>query len=446
MTRTIPFAFAVAMLILAQPHPAHAQFEWMEHTENPVFEPGPPGSWDAGAVFDALIIQVGDTLKMWYTGNDSPVDVDFAPQIGYASSLDGMQWHRRSAPIMSGRPGMWDSDGVASPSVILDGDTLRMWYVAIVSGRPSTGIGYATSVDGSTWTRHESPVLESGPAGTWDGSFLLSPRVIKQNGSYRMWYSAGSGTFPNPAIIQIGYATSADGINWTKHDDPTTTSGTGQFSDPVLPVGEPGSFDEVRAWVPSVRATEDGYQMWYTGEQTNPYKQSIGYATSPDGIQWTKHAGNPVLESSGSWNYEAAAASVIRDESGYRMWFTGFTQFPNVLGRIGLAASATGTSSSPDESIGPTAAFELHPPNPNPHRIGATIMYDLWQPGHVHLVIYNMLGQRVREIVNASQAGGRHVLTWDAKGDAGQRLAPGVFVVRMQMGGQTQTRTMLLAR
>ena len=68
---------------------------------------------------------------------------------------------------------------------------------------------------------------------------------------------------------QVGYATSADGISWTKN-----------ACNPVLDYGSVGSWDFYQAWNASVIYDDvaDSYQMWYTG---GPFEEgSIGYATS----------------------------------------------------------------------------------------------------------------------------------------------------------------------
>lgn len=202
-----------------------------------------------------------------------------------------------------------------------------------------------SSPHGIHWTRRDAPVLEVGPAGDWDDSFLAPGAVVEDNGGYAMWYSGATGVFPNPATIQFGHATSPDGITWTKHDDPATTAAPRAASDPVLEVGAAGAFDEVRAWTAAVFAFDRvaGYQMWYTGEgfDGEVLVQTIGYATSPDGIRWEKYLANPVLRSDGRWAHEFVAPTVVRDGDEHRMWFTGFSHVPvPVTGRIGYATGS----------------------------------------------------------------------------------------------------------
>jgi len=65
--------------------------------------------------------------------------------------------------------------------------------------------------------------------------------------------------------------------------------------------------------------------MWYGGYNGTNYQ--IGYATSSDGISWTKYGANPVLRlSSSGWdNAYVRDPSVIKETDGtYKMWYNGY--------------------------------------------------------------------------------------------------------------------------
>jgi len=177
----LPLAIAVALSIC--PTAVRAQTDWNPYDGNPVLAPG-SGTWDSGGVFSHTIIESGDSLKMWYTGASDL----FSPStwaIGYATSTDGTTWSKHSAnPVMTGRPGEWDQPGVHTPSVILDGDTLRMWYVG-GNGIDHAPIGYATSLDGVNWDRHPEPVMETGQPGTWNEDSMGPGSVIKEDGVFK---------------------------------------------------------------------------------------------------------------------------------------------------------------------------------------------------------------------------------------------------------------------
>lgn len=417
---------------------ALAQISWTEHPDSPVFGLGPSGSWDDATVFDASVIRDGDTLKMWYTGNDVPQNSAINFKIGYAWSLDGLSWVRLDGPVIAGRPGFWDSYGVAGPSVILDGDTLRMWYVSTLPSQPGKGLGYATSVDGITWTRRDSPILETGPPNEWDGSYLVSGDVIKKGGMFELWFSGALGSYPFSAITQIGYATSSDGINWTKYDDPATTAAPYAFSDPVVKVGSPGAFDDYWAWVPGIYYTGMGYEMWYTGNGGTPRVQAIGYATSPDGIVWTKHPNNPVFVCSNAWSAEVAAASVIRDGNQYRMWFSGFV--PGVRGRIGYATSPAVTGAEIHEEQGYNSNnYKLFQNYPNPFNPETTIIYSIPNREFVTLKIYNLLGTHIETLVSEEKSAGEYRVTFDA-----DHLSSGIYFYRMTTGSYSESQKMIL--
>lgn len=90
--------------------------------------------------------------------------------------------------------------------------------------------------------------------------------------------------------------------------------------------------------------------------------------------------------------------------------------------------------------------FELHQNYPNPFNAGTTIRYDLPVASEVKLVIYNILGQRVRTLVEKNQPVGFHLVRWDGMDDLSIRVASGVYLYRLQAGDFVQTRKMLLLR
>ncbi len=223
-----------------------AQTDFTHVTNQPVLSLGAPGEWDNGGVWNPAVIKDGDTLRMWYTGFDqSPWGSNPIGHIGYAWSLDGIEWHRDDGnPVLSAELS-WEAESVMWCAVIKDGDIFKMWYGA--NNYPTSIIGYATSVDGKIWSKHSEPVLETGGTGEWDRAVIAPHTVIKEGSLYKMWYWGGN-TWHRPASIQqIGMATSTDGINWVKYDDPSTIEPPFLNSDPVLKPGLAGEWDD--GWV-----------------------------------------------------------------------------------------------------------------------------------------------------------------------------------------------------
>ena len=72
--------------------------------------------------------------------------------------------------------------------------------------------------------------------------------------------------------------------------------------------------------------------------------------------------------------------------------------------------------------------FVMQQSYPNPFVHQTTIEYSLPEAEFVTLDVYNMLGQRVRSLVNAEQSAGHHSILWDGKNEAGESVASGVYL------------------
>jgi len=182
------------------------------------------------------------------------------------------------------------------------------------------------SIAQTNWTKDSTnnPVLTPGPAGAWDEGFAAVPSVIFDGSTYHLWYGAYNGV--TTRWDGIGYATSNDGISWTKYDDPATTNPPYSQSDPVLTPG-PGNYDNIGAGLPSVLKLGAEYHMWYASDNHAAGNQgiSISHATSLNGIHWIKDSlNNPVLDvgSNGTWDDTwVNSPSVVFDGSMYHMWY-----------------------------------------------------------------------------------------------------------------------------
>ena len=93
--------------------------------------------------------------------------------------------------------------------------------------------------------------------------------------------------------------------------------------------------------------------------------------------------------------------------------------------------------------------FALFSNYPNPFNPRTVIEYAVPASGAgeaVRLEVYNIVGQRVRLLVDARQAAGFYRVTWDGTNEAGMPVASGVYVYRLQAGRFSQVRRMLLLK
>lgn len=91
--------------------------------------------------------------------------------------------------------------------------------------------------------------------------------------------------------------------------------------------------------------------------------------------------------------------------------------------------------------------FELRPNYPNPFNSQTTIEYSIprvMDNEQVTLIIYNMLGRKIRTLVNRAHPVGQYTIIWDGKNDSGLEVTTGMYVYRLQCKGYNLSRKMLL--
>ncbi len=289
--------------MLLNPDIADSQNEWDKYSNNPVLSPEKDDAWDGKSVSNPTVLFDGNIYKMWYTGLNGNM------RIGYAESKDGIHWEKYAGnPVLDlGEPGSWDSEHVANPTVIYDGNIYKMWYTGCDK---NMRIGYAESKDGIHWEKYAgNPVIDLGAWSTCPQSDIWSPSVVFDGAGYKMWYTSFD------ERMKIGYAESIDGIHWSKYT-----------SAPVLESGISGAWDDRGVWAPCVIFHNSEYKMWYSGWNGDSVR--IGFAESRDGINWVKRFPIPALETgtTGEWDYHyVSTPTVIFDGTNYRMWYSGCT-------------------------------------------------------------------------------------------------------------------------
>jgi hypothetical protein len=127
-----------------------------------------------------------------------------------------------------------------------------------------------------------------------------------------------------------------------------------------------------------------------------------------------------------TWNYNWMACDYIpqvvvmesgpgADENFTSGWFN----------RIGSISGA----GEPVEIV--PLVFQLDSPYPNPFNPETTIPYSIHQRTNVELVIYNVLGERVRTLAHGTMLPGHYSAIWDGRGDMGQQVGTGVYYCRL---------------
>lgn len=90
--------------------------------------------------------------------------------------------------------------------------------------------------------------------------------------------------------------------------------------------------------------------------------------------------------------------------------------------------------------------FHLDQNYPNPFNPVTRIRFGLAQKEKVKLVIYNVLGQQVKQLINGDMAPGEHVVDWVGRNEAGNKVGTGIYFYRLQAGKFVRSRKMVLLK
>jgi len=90
--------------------------------------------------------------------------------------------------------------------------------------------------------------------------------------------------------------------------------------------------------------------------------------------------------------------------------------------------------------------FSLSQNYPNPFNPTTEISFAMDQASEVSLTIFNMLGQKVKVLENASLEAGTHSYTWNGRDELGQSVATGVYLYTLTGGEKTITKKMALMK
>jgi len=93
-----------------------------------------------------------------------------------------------------------------------------------------------------------------------------------------------------------------------------------------------------------------------------------------------------------------------------------------------------------------TGLFTLFPADPNPFTSKTIVRYELANATNVNVSIYNMLGQKVRDLYSGRQSSGIHSVSWDGRGDSGEKLSSGIYFLKIKAGEKEASRKVTLVR
>ena len=234
--------------------------------------------------------------------------------------------------ITPGPDGAWDDGVTEAADAFKDVDTYYFYYHATGAGK-----GYRLGVASSThplgpFKKHgDKPVLDLGPAGSWDDKYVACAMVLKDGREkYYMWYS-GYGSQRQHQKWSIGLATAAHPLGpWKKYE-----------GNPIL---------EDFGYVGGVLKVKGKYHLYsahpisFTGYKDDYSPLALAVAETPEG-PYAKYKGNPLMEKGdfGDWDDGGISEAEVLYHGGvFHMFYGGTQLYGPRLESIGYAYSLDG--------------------------------------------------------------------------------------------------------
>jgi M6 family metalloprotease-like protein len=105
-----------------------------------------------------------------------------------------------------------------------------------------------------------------------------------------------------------------------------------------------------------------------------------------------------------------------------------------------------GATSIGEVQEGSTLTFELLPSYPNPFNSQTSIRYQIAETERVRLAVYNLAGQKIRQLVDEEQSPDKYLVSWDGTGAGGSRMGSGVYFYELRTSKRSATGRMLMVK
>ncbi len=159
----------------------------------------------------------------------------------------------------------------------------------------------------------------------------------------------------------------------------------------------------------------------------------------------------PITSSADYWSFIGSGPFTLGAETSVTVGFAwvGGTSLTDLQANADAAQAAWDNFvvSVEDEPVATVPAqFLLEQNYPNPFNPSTKIKYGIAENTQVSLIIYNMLGQAVRTLVDERQSPNFYEIEWDGRNDEGILLSSGVYFYKLTAGAEVQLRKMLLLK
>jgi len=248
-------------------------------------------------------------------------------------------------------------------------------------------------------------------------------------------HAPGQFTLDKPndqSVIKLYKAADQETFTWTKSVDPYTNIKISRFDPPTATFS-----DVVKYLVVMVDSISLTSNVTFPSDNsgsleklTMNHGQLLGVINSI--------SGNPTTKT------QAIVWKVSATDGLYTTWSTPPTADPSNRPGYRLTLIKEGILSTPTDVV-PTE-YALSQNYPNPFNPSTEIKFSMPKGNQVSLVVYDLLGNPVKTLVNEFKEAGAYQVTWDASNDRGDIVPTGTYVYKIVSGSFSATRKMTLLK
>ena len=190
------------------------------------------------------------------------------------------------------------------------------------------------------------------------------------------------------------------------------------------------------------------FQFWTYNVETGETDSLFNFISGTVPLVYSWSTDNSKIVIGNLWAWGAFALGTLSIYDAYLDSLTGISEdqrFPlqNPIAPI-FTFGGNGILSIQSESI--PLQYILRQNYPNPFNPITTLRYELPEQTHVNITIYDMLGRKVKTILNEQQSPGYKQLIWDASNDNGKPVSAGIYLYQIQAGEYISTKKMVLLK
>jgi hypothetical protein len=222
------------------------------------------------------------------------------------------------------------------------------------------------------------------------------------------------------------------------------------FSDPGRDNAESGGKGRVRPSLHPPHPEDAAYHNNTINVSHDVYRSDTLFVSHPDTVDTLWSIADYYSEKDTSWFYQFEGKNF---QPGQMQYFRSYEPSESVYTAVEYAVMICpkSTSVEEEEEIITPKDFELFQNHPNPFNPSTKIEFrvqslEFREPRHTTLKIYNILGQKVRTLVDEPKRPGSYEVIWDGKDEKGKDVSSGIYFYQLKLGEITQTKRMILLK